>query len=66
MEYGGSYMRSAGQEMPLYQYLLLDVMAVIVGVVSLYLMILCLLVQRLYQKTFEGGNRRRRIITMTG
>ncbi|XP_076454228.1 UDP-glucuronosyltransferase 1-2-like [Babylonia areolata] len=25
MEYGGDYMRSAGQQMPLYQYLLLDV-----------------------------------------
>ncbi|KAK7485149.1 hypothetical protein BaRGS_00023559 [Batillaria attramentaria] len=33
MKYGGSYMRSAGQEIPLYQYLLLDVMAVIGGVV---------------------------------
>ncbi|KAI8770860.1 UDP-glucuronosyltransferase 1-8, partial [Biomphalaria glabrata] len=41
MKYGGSYMRSSGQQMPLYQYLLVDVMAflfcaVIIAIFVLY------------------------------
>lgn len=35
MKYGGSYMRSSGQEMPLFQFLALDVIAFITGVVIL-------------------------------
>ncbi|XP_059155305.1 UDP-glucuronosyltransferase 1A9-like [Physella acuta] len=34
MKYGGDYMRSSGQEMPLYQFLLLDVIAFIAAVLS--------------------------------
>ncbi|XP_059155302.1 UDP-glucuronosyltransferase 1A7-like [Physella acuta] len=34
MKYGGDYMRSSGQEMPLYQFLLLDVIAFITAVLS--------------------------------
>nr|KAG5686782.1 hypothetical protein BaRGS_010002 [Batillaria attramentaria]KAG5698221.1 hypothetical protein BaRGS_024028 [Batillaria attramentaria] len=45
MKYGGSYMRSAGQEMPLYQYLLLDVMAVIGGVVVFCSILSCVLIR---------------------
>ncbi|KAK6963158.1 UDP-glucuronosyltransferase 1-1 [Biomphalaria glabrata] len=37
MKYGGSYMRSSGQQMPLYQYLLLDVMAFLFGIVIVFL-----------------------------
>ncbi|CAL1544433.1 unnamed protein product [Lymnaea stagnalis] len=40
MKYGGDYMRSSGQEMPLYQFLLLDVMAFLTVVTScLFLLI---------------------------
>ncbi|KAL8603845.1 hypothetical protein ACOMHN_049664 [Nucella lapillus] len=35
MEYGGDYMRSAGQQMPLYQYVLLDVFLFILCVLAL-------------------------------
>ncbi|CAL1544428.1 unnamed protein product [Lymnaea stagnalis] len=35
MKYGGGYMRSSGQEMPMYQFLLLDVIAFFIGVISL-------------------------------
>lgn len=31
MEYGGAYMRSSGHDMPLYQFMLIDVIAFIVG-----------------------------------
>ncbi|KAL8614773.1 hypothetical protein ACOMHN_017754 [Nucella lapillus] len=34
MEYGGDYMRSAGQQMPLYQYMLLDVFVFILCVLA--------------------------------
>ncbi|PVD32403.1 hypothetical protein C0Q70_07837 [Pomacea canaliculata] len=35
MKYGGGYMRSAGQEIPLYQFLLLDVVFFIVAALIL-------------------------------
>ncbi|XP_076457785.1 2-hydroxyacylsphingosine 1-beta-galactosyltransferase-like [Babylonia areolata] len=35
MEYGGDYMRSAGQQMPVYQYVLLDVFLFILAVLAL-------------------------------
>ncbi|XP_076442592.1 UDP-glucuronosyltransferase 2B33-like [Babylonia areolata] len=35
MEYGGDYMRSAGQQMPVYQYVLLDVFFFILAVLAL-------------------------------
>ncbi|KAL8603350.1 hypothetical protein ACOMHN_039713 [Nucella lapillus] len=35
MEYGGDYMRSAGQQMPFYQYVLLDVLLFILCVLTL-------------------------------
>ena len=35
MEHGGDYMRSAGQEMPFYQFLLLDVLLFLVSVLAL-------------------------------
>ena len=34
MEHGGDYMRSAGQEMPLYQFLMLDVVLLLVSVMA--------------------------------
>ncbi|KAK7096116.1 UDP-glucuronosyltransferase 2B33-like [Littorina saxatilis] len=40
MKYGGDYMRSSGQEMPLYQFLLLDVLGIIGGTVVVLLMLL--------------------------
>ncbi|KAI8770709.1 UDP-glucuronosyltransferase 1-1 [Biomphalaria glabrata] len=40
MRYGGDYMRSPGQEMPFYQFLLLDVMAFVTLVVVIYLLIM--------------------------
>ncbi|XP_059172912.1 UDP-glucuronosyltransferase 1A4-like [Physella acuta] len=39
MQYGGSYMKSAGQQMPLYQYLSLDVLAVLFAILALAVLI---------------------------
>ncbi|XP_076457769.1 2-hydroxyacylsphingosine 1-beta-galactosyltransferase-like [Babylonia areolata] len=41
MEYGGDYMRSAGQQMPLYQYVLLDVFLFILAVLALVVGFVC-------------------------
>ncbi|XP_076441020.1 UDP-glucuronosyltransferase 2B4-like [Babylonia areolata] len=49
MEYGGDYMRSAGQQMPLYQYLLLDVFLFILCVVALTVGLLCVCITTLYR-----------------
>ncbi|XP_076457528.1 UDP-glucuronosyltransferase 2B13-like [Babylonia areolata] len=45
MEYGGDYMRSTGQQMPLYQYVLLDVFLFILCAVALTLVIGCCLIR---------------------
>ncbi|KAL8603844.1 hypothetical protein ACOMHN_049663 [Nucella lapillus] len=45
MEYGGDYMRSAGQQMPLYQYVLLDVFLFILCVLALTIGLLCVVIR---------------------
>ncbi|KAL8603855.1 hypothetical protein ACOMHN_049674 [Nucella lapillus] len=45
MEYGGDYMRSAGQQMPLYQYVLLDVFLFILCVLALTVGLLCVVIK---------------------
>ncbi|XP_076442614.1 UDP-glucuronosyltransferase 2B9-like [Babylonia areolata] len=58
MEYGGDYMRSAGQQMPLYQYVLLDVfffilavLALVVGFVCVFCKIICMYLRKKKMKT---------------
>ncbi|XP_059155308.1 UDP-glucuronosyltransferase 1A9-like [Physella acuta] len=43
MKYGGDYMRSSGQEMPLYQFLLLDVIAFITALLFAVIIILLII-----------------------
>ncbi|XP_076455912.1 UDP-glucuronosyltransferase 2A2-like [Babylonia areolata] len=53
MEYGGDYMRSAGQQMPFYQYVLLDVFIFILCVAALVVVVIyCLIsaISRRFQK----------------
>ncbi|CAL1532927.1 unnamed protein product [Lymnaea stagnalis] len=45
MKYGGEYMRSSGQEMPLYQFLLIDVMAFLFGVLLGVIIFMCLVIR---------------------
>lgn len=45
MKYGGDYMRASSQKMPLYQFMLLDVLAFIAGVSGLGLALVYLLVK---------------------
>ncbi|XP_059155335.1 UDP-glucuronosyltransferase 1A1-like [Physella acuta] len=52
MKYGGDYMRSSGQEMPLYQFLLLDVIAFIAAVLSGVVVIFILIVRFCYRRFF--------------
>ncbi|XP_059155332.1 UDP-glucuronosyltransferase 2B15-like [Physella acuta] len=53
MKYGGDYMRSSGQEMPLYQFLLLDVIAFIAAVLSGVVVIFILIVRFCYRRFFK-------------
>ncbi|CAL1543780.1 unnamed protein product [Lymnaea stagnalis] len=53
MEYGGTYMRSAGQLMPMYQFLMLDVL----GVVSLSCLLALLVVFGLLRCCFRLGRK---------
>ncbi|KAL8595059.1 hypothetical protein ACOMHN_002037 [Nucella lapillus] len=50
MEYGGDYMRSAGQQMPLYQYMLLDVFLFILCVLALIVALVYLLFMAIYRR----------------
>ncbi|CAL1544430.1 unnamed protein product [Lymnaea stagnalis] len=50
MKYGGDYMRSSGQEMPLYQFLLLDVMAFFIGVLFATLLLLFFVARFCYRR----------------
>ncbi|XP_059155304.1 UDP-glucuronosyltransferase 1A1-like [Physella acuta] len=52
MKYGGDYMRSSGQEMPLYQFLLLDVIAFIAAVLSGVVVIFILIARLCYRRVF--------------
>ncbi|KAK6963155.1 2-hydroxyacylsphingosine 1-beta-galactosyltransferase [Biomphalaria glabrata] len=45
MKYGGNYMRSSGQQMPLYQFLLLDVMAFLLFILIVTMFILFVIVK---------------------
>ena len=47
MEHGGDYMRSAGQEMPLYQFLMLDVVLLLVSVMAAVVTLVSVCVCRL-------------------
>ena len=57
MRYGGGYMRSSGQEMPLYQFLMVDVMLVLAGCSSVLLVIVYLCV-RLYGRFCSSARMR--------
>lgn len=50
MEYGGTYMRSAGQNMPLYQFLALDVLAVVFLVTFVNIFVLYCICRCLWRK----------------
>lgn len=49
INYGGGHLRSSGQEIPLYQFLLLDVLAVMGGGVVLFFLVSCGLLRCLYR-----------------
>ncbi|XP_059155310.1 UDP-glucuronosyltransferase 1A8-like [Physella acuta] len=55
MKYGGDYMRSSGQEMPLYQFLLLDVIAFIAAVLSGVVVIFVLIVRFCCRLLYKHG-----------
>ncbi|CAL1544432.1 unnamed protein product [Lymnaea stagnalis] len=50
MKYGGDYMRSSGQEMPMYQFLLLDVMAFLTGIILTILSLLFLVARFCFRR----------------
>ncbi|KAK0049524.1 UDP-glucuronosyltransferase 2A3-like isoform X1 [Biomphalaria pfeifferi] len=45
MKYGGDYMRSSGQQIPLYQFLLIDVIAFLLAVVIVFTLVVCLILR---------------------
>ncbi|CAL1544431.1 unnamed protein product [Lymnaea stagnalis] len=49
IKYGGDYMRSSGQEMPLYQFLLLDVMAFLIGFLFGVFLLICVVIKLLFK-----------------
>ena len=54
MEYGGGYMRSAGQEMPFYQYILMDVILFIVLVVAISVGLIYVLVRAVFRLFYRN------------
>ncbi|CAG5130365.1 unnamed protein product [Candidula unifasciata] len=56
MTYGGNYMRSSSQKMPLYQFMLLDVLSVILGFSCLLLVLLFFLVKLCCRCCRRKGN----------
>ncbi|XP_059155351.1 UDP-glucuronosyltransferase 1-2-like [Physella acuta] len=53
MKYGGDYMRSSGQEMPLYQFLILDVLGCVVVVVIFTCTAIIMLARFCYRKVLK-------------
>ena len=45
MEHGGDYMRSAGQQMPWYQFLMLDILLFVFGILMLIAVLLCVVIK---------------------
>ncbi|KAH9514640.1 hypothetical protein Btru_023164 [Bulinus truncatus] len=55
MKYGGDYLRSFGQQMPLYQFLLMDVLALFVAVIGLFLLTLLVILRISWNAIFRNG-----------